>query len=438
MVDDGNDVVGGPARAVDGAATHLLGRTLALAGAWLPITFSSAVLLPQRVEAIVVDSSWSATYAGVSATGWASVVIGLTISGHLEDTDRLRRMGDRRTVILLAMLVLVAGSSLMLATTMPALVALWLATLLPSAFCVTLLAARLADCGASTVRAASAIGSAPVLAVLLGSVAVTAVSFAGGARFVLIAALAAATMLLGSAGAAPLSSSMPPTASSTASGASPSASALASAAAAELPVPLPPITDAAVRSALRRHRRLLAAVALVDTATVTFTFVVVPLVFLLPRTAAVTPGAYAERLVLIATACALVAVWSAPLLRGLRARPRLLFTLSGLVAATSLAAAPFVGAAALLLVVIAAGTAIGASNAATFGLFLNDPASHEQRATGLGLLNAMPSLPAALVPIAAIPLLRWSPDRGLTIVMVTAASAAAIGALMMTFGGRRP
>lgn len=430
MVDDGNDVVGGPARAVDGATTRLLGRTLALAGAWLPITFSSAILLPQRVEAIVADPSWSATYAGVSATGWASVVIGLTVSGHLEDTGRLRRMGDRRTVILLAVLVLVAGSSLMLATTMPALVALWLATLLPSAFCVTLLAARLAGSGAGTIRAASAIGSAPILAMLLGSVAITAVPVAGGARFVLIAALAAATMLLGSAGVTPPSTSMSHTAASAASD--------SPASAATLPVPLPPITDAAVRSSLRRHRRLLAAVALVDTATVTFTFVIVPLVFLLPLTAAVEPGAYAERLVLIATACALAAVWFAPLLRGLRARPRALFTLSGLVAASTLAAAPFVGATALLLITMAAGTAIGASNAATFGLFLSDPVSHEQRATGLGLLNAMPSLPAALIPIAATPLLRWSPDRGLTIVMVSAALAAAIGASIVIVGGRRP
>jgi len=392
--------------------------TLALAGAWLPIMFSSAVLLPQRIESIVGGPSWSASYATVSATGWASVIIGLTLGGRWQDRRRSIRSGDRWTVPSLALLVLAAGSSLTLATTLPMLTVLWVATLLPCALCVTLLAARAAECIAITSDAASVIGSAPVLSMLLGAAAVTLAPVTGAGRFVLIAALATAAMTAG------VPSAQRPTR--------------------DAPLPVPPspavmqraplasVADPAVRHSIRQHRRLLGAVALVDTATVTFTFSIVPLVFLLPdlpHTFASGPGRYAELLVLLATLCALGAVWVAPLLPGMRPRPRVLFALSGLLSAACLLASPFSGALRLLAVVLLAGAAIGASNAATFALFLGDPASGEQRATGLGLLNAMPSLPAALVPTVATVLLRWSPERGLTTLLVLSASTATVGAL---------
>jgi hypothetical protein len=401
--------------------------TLALAGAWLPILFSSAVLLPQRIEAIVGDPSWSASYAAVSATGWASVILGLTLSGRLQDRGRFARSGDRRTVPLLALTVLIAGSSLTFATTLPTLTALWVATLLPCALCVTVLAARAAECSAVTSDAASAIGSAPVLSMLLGAVAVTLAQVTGAARFVLIAGLAAAAMTAGAA------TTQRPTR--------------------DAALPIPPssavpqrahsasVADPAVRRSIRQHRRLLVAVALVDTATVTFTFSIVPLVFLLtdlPHAFASTPGGYAELLVLLATACALCAVWVAPRLPGLRTRPRVLFLLTGLLSAACLVTSPFSGALTLLAVVLLAGCAIGASNAATFALFLDDPVSSEQRATGLGLLNAMPSLPAALVPAVATVLLRWSPELGLTTLLVVSASTATVGALSIVRHRSRP
>jgi len=401
--------------------------TLALAGAWLPIMFSSAVLLPQRIEVIVGDPSWSASYAAVSAAGWASVIFGMTLSGRLQDRGRFAPSGDRWTVPVLALIVLIAGSSLTFATTLPTLAALWVATLLPCALCVTVLATRAAECSAITTEAASVIGSAPVLSMLLGAAAVTLAPVTGAARFVLIAGLATAAMAAG------VPTAQRPTRDA-ALPAPPSPAVLHRA-------PLASAADPAVRHSMRQHRRLLAAVALVDTATVTFTFSIVPLVFLLsdlPRAFASNPGGYAELLVLLATLCALGAVWVAPLLPGLRARPRILFVLAGLLSAACLFASPFSGALTLLAVVLLAGSAIGASNAATFALFLDDPASGVRRATGLGLLNAMPSLPAALVPAVAIVMLRWSPDRGLTALMVISASIATVGALSIVRHRSRP
>jgi len=411
-----------------------LGRcTIALTGAWLPIVFSSSVLLPQHVEAIVRGPSWSASYAAVSATGWLSVIVGLTVSGHLQDTGRLARAGrsgKNWAVPLIAISVLVAGSTLALTTSLPVLAVVWVATLLPAAAGVTLLAARAADCGASTVGAASAIGSAPLLAVFLGSAIVTVAPVTGTGRFPLIAVVATGLMLLDtrSSDRSSVPAAVPP---------APAPRAEPATLASTLPPPLPPVTDPVVRGSISRHRRLLAAVALVDTATVTLTFTIVPLVFLLPRDDVAAPGSYAERLVLLATVCSVAAVWLAPRLRGLRTHPRALFVLSGLLAAGALATAPFASATTLLVVALAAGSAVGASNAATFGLFLSDPASTERRATGLGLLNAMPSLPAALVPIAATLLLRWSPTTGLTVLMLASASAAVVGSFVIV-AGRRP
>jgi MFS family permease len=385
--------------------------TIALAGAWLPIVFSSAVLLPQQIERLIGDDTWSATYATVSALGWLTVVIGLTLSGHLRDAGRLERDGDRRTLRSLAVAVLITGSALPLADSVPVLAVLWVVALAPAAVSVTLLAARAADSGSTTLASASAIGSAPLLAVLLGAIAVTVAPWDGDARSVMIAVLAALALLTAPGGA-----DGPP--------------ALDTAA----PPPLPVLTDPLVRRAVGRHRRLLVAVALVDTGTVTLTFSIVPLVFLLPRSEVARPGSYAELLVLIATVCSLVAVWLGPRLGRVRERPRSLFAVTALLTATALFAAPFAGPEGLVAVALLAGAAIGASNAATFGLFLSDPASTQQRATGLGLLNAVPSVPAALVPLAAIPLLRWSPSAGLVVLMFAAAVAAALGAVVVSRG----
>jgi hypothetical protein len=127
-----------------------------------------------------------------------------------------------------------------------------------------------------------------------------------------------------------------------------------------LPSPLPPLGDPVVRSNVRRHARLLTGVALVDTGTVTLTFVIVPLVLLLPRAVVPDPGGYAELLVLVlaVAVCALMSVWAALQLAGPRAAPR--------------------------------------------RLFLTDRASLEWRAAGLGLLNAAPSLSAVAVPSIAV------------------------------------
>jgi hypothetical protein len=388
----------------------LLRGSLAVAGAWLPSVFQSAVLLPQQVESLVGGPGWPATYAAVSAAGWSAVVVALTSSGRLQDAGRIGGPGDRRTLPVLTVLTLVAGGLISQADSVGMLAVVWTLGLVPSAAAVTLLAARLASDDASgsapdVVTVASAIGAAPLVAVLLGSVLIQVAPVTGSTRSALVGAVAAGLMLLGMdrRGPAPRSDDV-------------------------VAAPLPPLEDPVVRTSVRRHARLLAGVALVDTGTVTLTFSIVPLVFLLPRVA--DPGGYAELLVLGAAVGALVAVWATPLLPGLRAAPRRLFVGSGCVVAISLAASPFAGPGSLAVLAGVAGVAVGASNAATFGVFLSDPSSRERRATGLGLLNAMPSIPAVVVPLLAAPLLRAAPASGLTVVMLVAAGMASAGALI--------
>jgi hypothetical protein len=408
------DRTGRATPAVARVATRSL-AVVALSGAWLPIAFSSAVLLPQRVEQLVAGPRWSATYAALSAAGWLTVVIGLTLSGHLRDAGRLRSARDARTIRLLALAVLVTGAVLPLADDVATLAILWILALVPASLSVTLLASRVADAGAhANVGSASAIGSAPLLAVFIGALTVTLVPVAGAARFALVAAVAAAAI----AGATIW----------------PHTTAPHKDAPHEDAPRLAVVTDPAVRDAIGRNRRLLAAVTLVDTGTVTIAFAIVPLVFFLPRTGGLVatglaPGAYAEQLVRVATVVSILAVWLAPRIAGVGARPRRLFAISALMTAAALATAPVADARMLLAVAVLAGLAIGTSNAATFGLFLGDPASTTQRATGLGLLNAVPSIPAALVPMLAVPLLRWSPEQGLVLLMAAAALLAAAGAI---------
>lgn len=391
--------------------------TIALAGAWMPSVFSTSILLPQQVEALVGAPQWPAAYAAVSAVGWLTVVLGLTLSGFLQDTGRIGGDGDRRTLPLLALLT-AAGSALVpTAESVLGLAVLWAAAMLPPAFAVTLISVRAAarpgaSSGSGVVATASAIGASPLLAMLGGSVVVRAVTITGPARSVLIGLFSAGLMLV---------VGRPSVGDQVAN---------------RDAVPLPPVTDPVVRGTMRRHARLLAGVALVDTGTVALSFAIVPLVFLLPRSVVNDPGGYAELLVLAAAVCALIAVWTVPRIVRLREAPVRLFAMSGLAMALALAVGPFAGTRLLAGVALVAGIAVGTSNAATFGVFLTDPASHARRATGLGLLNAMPSLPAVIVPVVAVPLLRGAPVSGLAIVMLSAAVAAASGALLVGAGAR--
>jgi hypothetical protein len=400
----------------------LVRSTLALSGAWLPTVFTSTVLLPQQVASLVGTTRWTAAYAMVSAAGWIAVTFALTFSGRLRDTGRIGGSDDRRTLPVLALVTLVAGGLVPLAGSVGMLAALWVAAVLAPAFAVTLLAARLADrhaaaSGASVVTAASAIGAAPLIAMLVGSVVILVVPISGPGRSTLVAAVAAALLLVGSGERVARTSAAAPAGQS-------------------LHLPRPPRGAPVVRSNVRRHARLLTGVALVDTGTATLSFAIVPLVFLLPRAAVPDPGGYAELLVLAAAACALMSVWAAPHLPGLRAAPRRLFLVSGVVVALALVVGPFVGPGPLAAVAVGAGIAVGASNAATFGVLLTDRASLEWRATGLGLLNAVPSLPAVAVPLMAAPLLRSAPASGLSVVMFVAAALSAAGALIVSSGRR--
>jgi len=422
----GSDMSGSEGR----RSPWVVGRDVfALAGAWIPSVFSSAVLLPQRVEALVGSAQWPAAYAAISSVGWLAVVVGLTLSGRLQDAGRIGGPRDRSTLPILAMLTLVGGWAITLPDSIGSLAVLWAVAMLPPAAAVTLLAARAAARVArrqestrveGVAATASAIGAAPLLAVLVGSVVIRVVPVAGAERSVVIGAVAAMLLLCGARHAAsshggyidevgapdPLAGGLPA-----------------------------PLAGPVVRGAMRQHARLLGGVALVDTGTVTLTFAIVPLSFLLPRTSVPDPGGYAELIVLAAAVCALVAVWVAPRLPGMRAVPRSLFLGSGLTVAVVLVIGPFAGHVMLAVVALVAGLAIGASNAATFGVFLTDPASRERPATALGLLNAMPSFPAVMVPLVAAPLLRSAPGSALTVVMVAAGVLTAAGALLVGRSG---
>lgn len=388
------------------AVNPMLRSTLAIAGAWLPIVFASAVVLPQHVEMLIDGPSWAPAYALVSAVGWLSALIGLIAGGYLRDRRAVWSGSERLLPGVLAAAVALGGLAASVTTTVPRLAVVWALALIPAGASVTLFADRVASLGRTQVASASAIGSAPLLALLIGSVGLVVFPVAGAQRFTLMGGIAAATLVLASVG-----TSVDPSSTRTDT------------------VVIPDIGNPIVREAIGQHRRLLAAVGMVDTATVTMTFAIVPIVFQLPRDVMSMPGTFAEQLVLLATITAILSVFLAPRLTFTKQRPSRLFAASGMLAAGVLAIATSVSSQGLIVVAALAGVAVGASNAATFSLFLTTSASNQRRATGLGLVNAVPSLPAALIPVIALPLFAASPTYGLPILTVSAAVIAAVGAL---------
>jgi hypothetical protein len=396
-----------PTRVRDRAEVQLLRRVIALSGAWLPIGFTSAVLLPQRVEQLADPATWTLNYATLSALGWAAAVVGLVASGWLRDR-RARRAaqagvalhGTRRATVGVAAALIPIGLALSWAPDLATLGMLWVVSQLLAAFAVTALAADVADTTPRPLVAAAAIGVSPILSLFLGAIVGSALSVTLGLavapRFALIAGVAVALLLLAPRPEDTLDAHLSPLAQ------------------------VAPVDRTTVR--------LLAAVALVDTGTVTATFAIVPLVLRLPLGGASGATTITDLLLLVATiAAGAAAIAAARWRRG----PSILFVLAALLLVAMLVTATIRDLRALVAVAVIAGVAIGASNMATFGVFLAARPTAQDRATGLGLLNAVPSLPAVLVPAVALVLLRARPESGLDMLLLGAAALALIGALMM-------
>jgi MFS family permease len=395
------------------ARAHLARRVIALSGAWLPIGFTSAVLLPQRVEQLADAATWTVIYASLSALGWAAAVVGLVASGWLRDR-RARRAaqagvalrGTRRASVGVAAALIPIGLALSWAPDLATLGVLWVVSQLLAAFAVTALAADVADTTPRPLVAAAAIGVSPILSLFLGAIVGSALSVTLGLavapRFALIAGVAVALLLLAPRPEDTLDAHLSPLAE------------------------IAPVDRTTVR--------LLAAVALVDTGTVTATFAIVPLVLRLPSGQVSGATTITDLLLLIATVAAgAAAIAAARWRRG----PSTLFALTALLLMAMLVTATIRDLRALLAVAVVAGVAIGASNMATFGVFLTERPTAAGRATGLGLLNAVPSLPAVLVPTVALVLLRARPEAGLDLLLLGAAVLVLAGALLMAPVGRR-
>ncbi len=132
-----------PTPARDRTHVQLLRRVIALSGAWLPIGFTSAVLLPQRVEQLADPATWTLNYATLSALGWAAAVVGLVASGWLRDR-RARRAtqtgvalhGTRRASVGVAAALIPIGLALSWAPDLATLGLMWVVSQLLAAFAV--------------------------------------------------------------------------------------------------------------------------------------------------------------------------------------------------------------------------------------------------------------------------------------------------------------
>jgi hypothetical protein len=383
---------------------------------WVPVMTGTTQTLAFRMRDVADGAPWAASYSVVTAVGWLASIVALVAAGLLHDRGTRTATASAAAptpmwlravpVVLLAAAALVAT-----ADGTAGVAAGWILLQLPSAALVTVASARLAAVTPPGRRwlAAVVTGSGPGLGLALGS------------------ALVAVT------GPAPLPSVLLPAAVATAL----TLPALRRGDLASEPVAVAP-TAGAARTARRGLALLLVAVALVDGGLATGLVYAVPAV---DRALAVpfdVVSALTSRLVLLATLLTLLGNVLGGALARFRGGATAGFTLSAL----SLGAATLLLAGAgseveLTLAFAVAGLAAGVSNGTTFALYLDTAVDSGSHGSGLGWLNAVPTIPFVLVPAIAAPLLRSDPVAGVGTVLVIGAVACAASALLAVTAGAR-
>ncbi len=390
---------------------------------WMPVMTGTTQTLAFRIRAVAGPDGWAATYSLVSSAGWLVSIFALVAAGVLHDRGVRRAATDDRPdpagvrapqpvwVRASPVLLVAAAAVVTLGRDVATVAAGWLVMQVPAAALVTVAGARLADVTPPGRRWATAAltGSGPGLGLAVGS-ALVAAAGAATVPSVLAPALLSAALVFPALRRGELAP-RPDT------------------------DPAPPTTG---RTALRSLVVLLVAVALVDTGLSTGLIYAVPAVDRALDIPFADVSVLTSRLVLLATLLTLLG----NVLGGALARLR-----GGATAGFALSAAAL-GAALVLLGTTTtttglgvafgiAGLAAGVSNGTTFAIYLETSVDRATHGSGLGWLNAVPTVPFVLVPAAAAPVLRDDVAAGVGRVLTGGAAASAAAMLLAVTVGVR-
>lgn len=150
---------------------------MGVTGGWLAIMAPAVVTIALRLREFN-PSGLPATYAMTLALGWLSMIVALIVSGSWSDATQ-RRFTNRALQSRIAVPLIAAGGVLLAIAPSPAwLAAAWVVVQVPSAIVIT---AALAEGGELVTPGrrgltSGVVGAAPIMALLLGSIAVRVLS----------------------------------------------------------------------------------------------------------------------------------------------------------------------------------------------------------------------------------------------------------------------
>lgn len=382
---------------------RLVWQALAIAGGWVPLSIAAGQSVALRSEELDAPT---ASYSLLIAGGWAVSMLSLPVMGNIADRS-VRRGVDRRVLIVIGAIGMLACFGLLgIAGSLPLFALIWLFAQIPTSLIVTAASSRLANEAPQHMRgwASTAAGLAPVLAITIGAATTLALSDVPSVLF-FAPAIVGAGLLLPSLLLRPL-----PTATHTLDAAAP-----------------------AQRSRFYPWA-LLIAIALA------FSGLAVGRIYLVPLIESVSTSLSDERVTALASTTLLVATLGAVVGtvvsgRILRSGQRSMatfgwFSLASAVPLIGLALASSVGQ--VIAIGAVFGFAIGAINAAAYGIFLHRYSRRSDPARILGLIVAAETVPYVIVPLAAA-VTQASADAALIPVLFAIGSALAVTASVLTF-----
>lgn len=382
--------------------TRLILQSAAIAGGWVPLAIAAGQSVALRMDDLAATT---AVYSLIVAGGWAMSMVTLPLMGHVGDIA-VRRGIDRRMLLVIGGLAMLACFALLGAVQgIAAFAAIWLLAQIPTSLIVTAASSRLANEAPVELRgwASTAAGVGPVLAITIGAITTLALSGVPSLLFV-APAIVGAMLLIPSLVMRPL-----PTRAD----------------------------DASDPSAARASRiypwSLLIAIALAFSGLAAGRVYLVPLIESVSSNASETEvTAMASTTLLVATIGALAGTIVAGKLMRRGERALGTFGWFSLASAVPLAIFAFVSSVGQVIAVgVLLGFAIGAINAAAYGIYLHRYSHRADPGRVLGLIVAAETVPYVLVPLAAA-IWQASADAALIPLLFAVGALMAVAASALT------
>ena len=382
--------------------SRLILQSAAIAGGWVPLAIAAGQSVALRMSDL---GATTAVYSLIVGCGWAVSMVSLPVMGQVGDFA-VRRGIDRRLLLVTGGIAMLACFALLGGVqSVAAFAMVWLLAQIPTSLIVTAASSRLAQEAPVELRgwASTAAGVGPVLAITIGAITTLALSSVPAVLFV-APAIVGAILLIPSLAMRPV-----PTRSLKA-------------------------RDASVAHSTRFYPwSLLIAIALA------FSGLAVGRVYLVPLIGSVSSNAsdaevtaMASTTLLVATIGALAGTIVAGKLMRRGERALVTFGWFSLASAVPLAIFAFLTTAGQVIAVgLLLGFAIGAINAAAYGIYLNRYADRPDPGRILGLIVAAETVPYVIVPLSAA-VWQASADAALIPVLFAIGAVLAIGASVLT------